>query len=94
MIYFLINAEFQTGNHEANCDNGGTGPYTESICVQGQTNFTGFRNHFRMPSQQSGGLENFWFSWDYGMVHYIQFNTETDVCSSDQHKHCQTFPHV
>ena len=32
-----------------------------------------------MPSEQSGGLENFWYSWDYGMVHYIQFNTETDV---------------
>ncbi|KKK16471.1 hypothetical protein P175DRAFT_0343449 [Aspergillus ochraceoroseus IBT 24754] len=72
------------GNHEANCDNGGkkdkaTGvKYTESICVEGQTNFTGFRNHFRMPSEQSGGLENFWYSWDYGMVHFIQFNTETD----------------
>ncbi|KAJ5726626.1 uncharacterized protein N7483_007983 [Penicillium malachiteum] len=66
------------GNHEANCDDGGSGDYTESICVQGQTNFTGFRNHFRMPSAQSGGLENFWYSWDYGLVHYIQINTETD----------------
>ncbi|KAJ5745944.1 hypothetical protein N7520_011126 [Penicillium odoratum] len=66
------------GNHEANCDDGGSGSYTESICAQGQTNFTGFRNHFRMPSEQSGGLENFWFSWDYGMVHFVQFNTETD----------------
>ena len=31
-----------------------------------------------MPSKQSGGLENFWYSWDHGMVHYITFNTETD----------------
>ncbi|CAL5866978.1 uncharacterized protein PFLUO_LOCUS1190 [Penicillium psychrofluorescens] len=66
------------GNHEANCDNGGAGSYTDSICVQGQTNFTGFRNHFRMPAEQSGGVENFWYSWDYGMVHFVQFNTETD----------------
>ncbi len=29
------------GNHEADCDNGGTGCYTGSICVPGQTNFTG-----------------------------------------------------
>lgn len=29
------------GNHEANCDNGGTGGYDSSICVEGQTNFTG-----------------------------------------------------
>lgn len=54
------------GNHEANCDNGGTTDksigvkYTEAICPVGQTNFTGFRNRFRMPSAQSGGLENFW----------------------------------
>jgi hypothetical protein len=31
-----------------------------------------------MPSQQSGGVGNFWYSWDHGMVHYVQFNTETD----------------
>ena len=31
-----------------------------------------------MPAEQSGGLENFWYSWDHGMVHFIQFNTETD----------------
>ena len=31
-----------------------------------------------MPSQPSNGLENFWYSWDYGLVHFIQFNTETD----------------
>jgi hypothetical protein len=31
-----------------------------------------------MPSAESKGLENFWYSWDHGMVHFIQFNTETD----------------
>ena len=31
-----------------------------------------------MPAAQSGGLENFWYSWDHGMAHFIQFNTETD----------------
>ncbi|OQO11458.1 hypothetical protein B0A48_03185 [Cryoendolithus antarcticus] len=73
------------GNHEANCDNGGTKDkahnisYTVSICMPGQTNFTGYRNHFRMPSRQSGGLENFWYSYDHGMVHYVQIDTETDL---------------
>jgi 3',5'-cyclic AMP phosphodiesterase CpdA len=72
------------GNHEANCDNGGTTDkknnitYTESLCMPGQKNFTGYRNHWKMPSAQSGGVENFWYSWDNGMVHYIIFNTETD----------------
>lgn len=73
------------GNHEANCDNGGTTDktknitYTVSICMEGQTNFTGVRNHFRMPSAESGGLENFWYSFDHGMVHFIQYDTETDL---------------
>lgn len=72
------------GNHEADCDNGGTSDkdndikYTNSICVPGQTNFTGFRNHFRMPGAESGGTGNFWYSFDYGQVHFVQFNTETD----------------
>lgn len=47
--------------------------------MPGQTNFTGYRNHFRMPSRQSGGVGNFWYSFDNGMVHYVQFDTETDL---------------
>ncbi|CUM67331.1 uncharacterized protein PRCAT00005024001 [Priceomyces carsonii] len=72
------------GNHEADCDNGGTTDkinnvtYTNSICMPGQTNFTGFKNHFRMPSAESGGRDNFWYSFDYGLVHFVQYNTETD----------------
>jgi len=73
------------GNHEANCDNGGTTDhvknitYDVSICLPGQTNFTGYRNHFRMPSSESAGLGNFWYSFDHGMLHYIQLDTETDL---------------
>jgi len=73
------------GNHEANCDNGGTTgkvhniTYDVSICMPGQTNFTGYRNHFRMPSSESAGLGNFWYSFDHGMVHYVQIDTETDL---------------
>jgi 3',5'-cyclic AMP phosphodiesterase CpdA len=45
----------------------------------GQTNFTGYKNHFRMPSDISGGTGNFWYSFDSGMVHFIQLDTETDL---------------
>ncbi|KAK9490467.1 Metallo-dependent phosphatase-like protein [Lipomyces doorenjongii] len=62
------------GNHEANCDNGSE----LDICLPGQLNFTGYRAHWNMPSAESGGVENFWYSWDHGSVHFIQFNTETD----------------
>ncbi|KAK4993090.1 hypothetical protein LTR66_006095 [Elasticomyces elasticus] len=73
------------GNHEANCDNGGYKDkahnisYDVSICMPGQTNFTGYRNHFRMPSAESGGQGNFWYSFDHGLAHYIQLDTETDL---------------
>lgn len=72
------------GNHEANCDNGGTSDkannitYTADICFEGQTNFTGLREHFRMPSEESGGVGPMWYSFDYGLVHYVSINTETD----------------
>jgi hypothetical protein len=50
-----------------------------SICIPGQTNFTGYINHFRMPSTESNGLGNFWYSFDSGMTHYVQIDTETDL---------------
>lgn len=67
------------GNHESNCDDGGYKNYTVSICSPGQTNFTGYNSHWRMPSSESGGTDNMWFSYDYGPVHFVQFNTETDL---------------
>ncbi|KAG5367942.1 Acid phosphatase [Yarrowia sp. C11] len=67
------------GNHESNCDNGGTGGYTVQTCFEGQRNFTGLINHFRMPDTESGGVGPFWYSFDYGLVHFINFNTETDL---------------
>jgi acid phosphatase type 7 len=67
------------GNHEANCDNGGSSGYGLEVCMPGQMNFTGYINHFRMPSDVSGGLGNFWYSYDVGMVHFVQMDTETDL---------------
>jgi len=32
-----------------------------------------------MPSSESSGLENFWYSFDHGMVHYVQSDIETDL---------------
>lgn len=32
-----------------------------------------------MPSEQSGGEENFWYSYDYGLVHFVALHTETDL---------------
>ncbi|KAL8278517.1 hypothetical protein RQP46_009009 [Phenoliferia psychrophenolica] len=66
------------GNHEANCDNGLKG-YGDAYCLIGQTNFTFYIEHFRMPSQQSHKTNNFWYSYDVGMAHFISLDTETDL---------------
>jgi hypothetical protein len=31
-----------------------------------------------MPGDESGGYKNMWYSFDYGMVHVVVINTETD----------------
>ncbi|EFY93510.1 acid phosphatase precursor [Metarhizium acridum CQMa 102] len=31
-----------------------------------------------MPGQESGGVTNFWYSFDYGLAHFISFNGEAD----------------
>jgi hypothetical protein len=73
------------GNHEADCDAGGTSDTTNNItydgsfCLPGQSKFTGYISHYRMPSSESGGTGNFWYSWDHGMTHYIQLDTKTDL---------------
>ncbi|KAG6371038.1 Metallo-dependent phosphatase-like protein [Boletus reticuloceps] len=36
-------------------------------------------DHFRMPSEESGGVCNFWYSFNYGLAHFIVLNTETDL---------------
>lgn len=67
------------GNHEANCVNAAS-----PLCMPGQENFTGYRNHFRMPSDvatqatNNYGNGNMWYSFDQGMVHYTILDTETD----------------
>jgi len=39
-------------------------------------NWTAFTHRFQMPGQQSGGNGNFWFSFDYGNVHFTSLSTE------------------
>ncbi|GAA5996784.1 hypothetical protein JCM5350_007788 [Sporobolomyces pararoseus] len=73
------------GNHEANCLNGNQKDktnnlkYDESYCLEGQSEFKFFREHFRMPGSISRGLENFWYSYDYGMAHFVSLTAETDL---------------
>ncbi|KAM0786961.1 hypothetical protein ACM66B_002380 [Microbotryomycetes sp. NB124-2] len=76
------------GNHEANSINGGYSPKKPlkpnnitsfNYVLQGQLNFTGYKERFAMPSEESGGVGPFWYSFDYGMAHFVHLDTETDL---------------
>ncbi|KAG0658499.1 hypothetical protein C6P46_005742 [Rhodotorula mucilaginosa] len=73
------------GNHEANCDNGGVTDkkhnitYTSDYCLPAQQNFTWYNKHYNMPSAESGGVSNMWYSFESGPVHFVSLLTETDL---------------
>ncbi|KAJ8098067.1 Metallo-dependent phosphatase-like protein [Lipomyces tetrasporus] len=78
------------GNHEAECGVATANPVN---CVAGQQNFTSYRHHFAMPTkdQTEGYVQNMWYSWNYGMAHFVQFNTETDFSSAPEHVYSGPF---
>ena len=61
------------GNHEATCNE-----IIPTLCSDMHKNFTAYRARFNMPSLPSGGVDNMWYSFDYGLVHFVSISTETD----------------
>lgn len=61
------------GNHEVTCSE--VSPF---LCPEGQRNMTAYKHRFRMPGEESGGTGNLWFSYDFGQIHFIHLNMETD----------------
>jgi len=45
-------------------------------------NFTRYQHSFRMPGEETGGRTNFWYSFDYGLGHFISLTSETDYPDS------------
>eukprot|EP00043_Microstomoeca_roanoka_P020835 m.254205 g.254205 ORF g.254205 m.254205 type:complete len:458 (-) comp17801_c0_seq1:293-1666(-) len=63
------------GNHEAEC-------HSPACLVDAERretlrNFTAYNHRFHMPSQESGGVLNMWYSFNYGPVHFISLDTDT-----------------
>merc|ERR1711871_109429 len=67
------------GNHESECHS--------PACVINHkkyglplSNFSAFNHRWSMPSVESGGHRhsNMWYSFNFGAVHYVSLNTETD----------------
>ncbi len=64
------------GNHEVSCRED-----DDSLCPANQKNFTAYLNRFNMPGGHGfngDSFRNMWFSYDYGGVHFISLNSETD----------------
>ncbi|KAF2774321.1 Metallo-dependent phosphatase [Teratosphaeria nubilosa] len=51
-------------------------------CPPSQRNFTAYQHRFRMPGPESGGVGNFWYSFDHGNAHFISLDAETDIPNS------------
>jgi len=67
------------GNHEATCTE--ATPFT---CEESTRNFTAYRNRFRMPWMETGGVDNMWYSYEYGNMHFTNIDTETDFPHSPE----------
>ena len=37
-----------------------------------------------MPGEETGGVGNFWYSFDYGLAHFVSMNGETDYADSPE----------
>lgn len=64
------------GNHESECHS----PYCILHPEVGLVlnNFTAYNTRWAMPSVESGGVLNMWYSYRLGPVHVVAINTETD----------------
>ncbi|OQR96001.1 iron/zinc purple acid phosphatase-like protein [Achlya hypogyna] len=64
------------GNHEAECYSPAC---VYSAAKQAQlSNYSAYNTRFRMPSAESNGSHNMWYSWNHGPVHFVSVSSETD----------------
>jgi predicted phosphodiesterase len=68
---------YTPGNHEASCNH-------DNDCPVGQLNFTSYRYRYRMPNQESGSPSSLFYSFDYGLVHFVSIDTEVDFPNSPE----------
>ncbi|KAE9018906.1 hypothetical protein PR002_g12967 [Phytophthora rubi] len=75
MAYMVL-----VGNHEAECHS--------PTCLLSKSkkdqlgNYSAFNSCFRMPSPESGGVLNMWYSYEYGTVHFTTLSIETDYANA------------
>jgi hypothetical protein len=65
------------GNHESECHSPSCVLHYERY-GKTRSNFTAYNQRWAMPSPESGGVANMWYSWDYGSAHFVSIDTSTD----------------
>jgi hypothetical protein len=65
------------GNHESSCNE--VVPFS---CRQYQQTFTEYRTRWYFPGDEGTDYQNMWYSFDYGMIHFLNIDTETDYPSA------------
>lgn len=68
------------GNHESECHSPAC--QVSSDIKHSLSNFSAFNARWNMPSKESGGVANMWYSFDYASVHWVSINTETDFAGA------------
>ncbi|KAJ8527468.1 hypothetical protein ON010_g14794 [Phytophthora cinnamomi] len=71
MAYMVL-----VGNHEAECHSPSCLLSDSKLDQLG--NYSAFNSRFRMPSNESGGVLNMWYSYEYASVHFTTVSSETD----------------
>ncbi|KAG1697984.1 hypothetical protein DVH05_015468 [Phytophthora capsici] len=64
------------GNHEAECHSPTCLLSSDKKDQLG--NYSAFNSRFRMPSPESGGVLNMWYSYEYASAHFTSISSETD----------------
>jgi hypothetical protein len=74
------------GNHESECHIAQCQIHFEKYGDK-LNNFTAFNARWHMPHTTSGGALNMWYSFNYGLMHFVSINSETDFPSAEERSH-------
>lgn len=73
------------GNHESECHSPSC--LMEPSLGESLRNFTAYNARFTMPSNSSGGVQDMWYSYNLGPVHWVSLNSETDWPGAGEEHH-------
>lgn len=71
------------GNHESECHSPACLLHHKEYGLP-LSNFSAYNARWNMPSAASGGAANMWYSFNFGPVHFVSLNSETDFPTAEE----------